>query len=401
MSNVYLINLSFGLAGIERRFANLWRVLRRRGVVSPVLVVPAPLGAILKEANLLEDDPDGLVEVDEPAFVTRIANWPLPPAFDVPKAILRSRAGGLALRDVWRRIAQDPSAVMHIGMNTSALRPPDLPAVYECVDSTLSQLDTRHYRRASRRRSIIHCQTTRIRSALDRAFAGRPVRWLTITSPTYFAHYEDAPSAEVRDPRLVVFVGRLASEKNPFLFIEAIARARREGSECRALLLGEGPLRADCEALIARHGLQDVVTIRFSSRPFDDLRRASIFVTLQTGDNYGSQSLLEAMGAGCAVLASDVGETARVVTAEVGVRTALSVEAVAAAIGALVRDPARTRRLGSAAARVARTRFSADAYAAFLENTYRLAASYHEGSASAQSIVQSLNEMNEEMRSNS
>jgi len=223
----------------------------------------------------------------------------------------------------------------------------------------------------------VHCQTDRIRAALDSCFANRETLWRTITSPTYFAHYDESRSNGDRDPRLIVFVGRLSPEKNPLLFIDAVARARQEGVDCRAVMLGEGPLRAACIARIKEFGLESVISIDFVPRPVEVLRRAALCVSLQTGDNYGSQSLLEAMGAGCAIIASDVGETKNIVTDEVGVRTPLSVESLAGAMQRLVTSPDRTRQLGSAAERIALSKYSADAYAGFLESVYELAARHH------------------------
>ena len=83
------------------------------------------------------------------------------------------------------------------------------------------------------------------------------------------------------------------------------------------------------------------------------------------------------MGAGCAIIASDVGETSRIVTGDVGVRVALTVDSVSRAIEDLLGNPDRTRKMGVAAARVARTSYSADAYAAFLEGLYEQAVQYY------------------------
>jgi glycosyltransferase involved in cell wall biosynthesis len=266
-----------------------------------------------------------------------------------------------------------------MGLPCSGLNPPDVPAVYECVDSTFERLGSNHYRRASRRRCIIHCQTDRIRSALDARYAPHGPRWQTVTNPIYFADYGPEPPAGDRDPGLVAFVGRLHPIKNPLLLIEAAALARRRGCPCRVMMLGEGPLQRQIKALVARHGLEDVVSIAFQPQVVRSLGKAAIYVSLQTGDNYGSQALLEAMGAGCAIIASDIGLTRQIVTDEVGVRVPLTAEAVCGAIEALVGDPGRTRQLGMAAACIARTRYSADAYASFLESLYERAVQYHRG----------------------
>lgn len=276
-----------------------------------------------------------------------------------------------SFRAVWERIARDAGAVVHIGLNCSALTPPELPLVYECVDSTLTQLDSRHYRLAATRPCIVHCQTDRIRDALERTMAARTPRWTTVTSPCYFASYTDAPAAQ--DPRLIAFVGRLAAEKNPVLFVDAIALLRDRGVACRALILGHGPLREAVQRRVAELSLGGLVEIEFTERPIERLRQASIYVTLQSGDNYGSQSLLEAMGAGCAIVASDVGETWKLVRDDTGVRVPFDARALAGALEALLGNSARTRMLGAAAANLARIHHSADRYVMFLEQLYQQA----------------------------
>jgi glycosyltransferase involved in cell wall biosynthesis len=142
-------------------------------------------------------------------------------------------------------------------------------------------------------------------------------------------------------------------------------------------MLGEGPLRSQADALIKRYSLDTVVSINFHPKPLSIVRSAAVYVSLQADDNFGSQALLEAMGAGCAVIASDVGETSKIVTEEVGVRVPLTVESVTRAIELLVGSPERTRQFGVCATKIARTKYSADRYASFLESLYERAAQYH------------------------
>lgn len=385
LRNVYLINLSFGLAGIERRFANLWHVLRTRGNVRPILVVPDTMAQILHEADLADPKDDLLWVVPEHPFLRASDKLRLPPFGKTVLAILRSRAvawGGY--QSVWDHIHKDPSAVIHIGMNCSALRPPNVPIVYECVDSTLTQLGKRHFIRAAARPSIIHCQTERIRIALEQTMARRRTHWTTVTSPCCFASYPITKPARKRDPQLVAFVGRLSPEKNPLLFIDAIAQVRSTGVACRGLILGEGPLLSDVRRSILHLGLDSAIEVGFSDRPVERLEEVSVFVSLQSGDNYPSQSLLEAMGAGCAIVATDVGETRQIVNNEVGLVVKPDISDVAGAILSLVKDPELARVMGSAAARLVRTRHTADNYAAFVESLYdRAVEAYRSASVSA------------------
>jgi glycosyltransferase involved in cell wall biosynthesis len=367
--NVYLINLSFGLAGIERRFANIWRVLRDRGNVRPILVVPDTLAISLSEAKLVDAGDELMWPVREHPWLRATSRVNVPQLIAAVRAAVRSRAISRNFNVAWDRIRRDPNAVVHIGLNCSALIPPHAPLVYECVDSTLTQLGTAHYVRAAQRPCLVHCQTDRIRLALERTMAGRSPRWTTVTSPCCFASYPDS-NGTPRDPRLIAFVGRLSAEKNPLLFLEAIAHVRAAGIDCRAVMLGQGPLAHAVDTRIRELGLTSVVETGFVHSPGERLKSSALYVTLQTGDNYPSQSLLEAMGAGCAVVASDVGETRRIVNDRVGLVVRPEAAAVAEALVSLLRDPARVAALGAAAARHVRAEHSADRYVTFLELLY-------------------------------
>lgn len=382
MRDVYLINLSFGLAGTERRFANIWHALRQRGNVNPILVVPESLAEILYDAGLATEGDSQLWTVKEPSIFRPLARLASTHGAQVALAAVRSRIVAARYRWVWDRIRRDSAAVIHVGLNCSGLNPPDAPIVYECVDATLTQLGTRHFVKAARRPSIIHCQTDRIREALERGMADRKPRWTTVSSPCYFASYPDIDNGNVsRDSTLVAFVGRFAPEKNPLLYVDAIGRLVKSGVPCRGLMLGEGPMRDEIVARVDQLGLSNVIEVAFSQRPSDRLREVAVFVTLQGGDNYGSQSLLEAMGAGCAIIATDVGATRRLVNRDVGLLVSASVDDVVTALRELLADPSRTAALGAAAAQLARTRYTADIYCAFLESLYVAAVEKHDAAA--------------------
>ena len=55
-----------------------------------------------------------------------------------------------------------------------------------------------------------------------------------------------------------------------------------------------------------------------SDDPFSVCARAKIFLSIQESNNYPSQSLIEAMASGCAIIATDVGETRKLITDDCG-----------------------------------------------------------------------------------
>lgn len=93
----------------------------------------------------------------------------------------------------------------------------------------------------------------------------------------------------------VAFAGRFVEGKGLELLVSALG-------EDEGLILhicGSGPLKVNIEYAKIYH----------TDSVIDVLRRSKIFLSLQSVDNYPSQSVLEAMAAGCAIIATDVGDT--------------------------------------------------------------------------------------------
>lgn len=74
------------------------------------------------------------------------------------------------------------------------------------------------------------------------------------------AFYASAPQVSGREQRLIC-VGRLAPEKGHLLLIETAALLARKGLQFEIMFAGDGPLRHEMEALIARHDLTARVSI--------------------------------------------------------------------------------------------------------------------------------------------
>lgn len=374
MRTVYLINVSLGLAGTERRFANIWQALRRRQNVKPVLVIPEILRLKLVDAGLIPDsnEPD-IWGINEYKIVrTFIDLWPGLIKYLPHSEGIRTRLIAFRFRKLWPHFQADSKAIVHFGLPCDLLPPPDMPIIYECMDSTFESFNTIHYKRAALRPSLVNCQSQRIKISLDKSKQNTITKWKTVVSPCYFAHYVDQSSTlqERRDCSTILFIGRFSKEKSPLLFVEAISLLYKRGIKIKGVMLGEGPMHNEIENRCTALGLIDNIFVGFSKNPEVYLQKALVFVSLQTGDNYGSQALLEAMASGCAIVASDVGETWRLVNDEVGIRIPLNASSLADAIQFLLRNPDRIKSCGEAAARRARLEYTADAYANYLESIY-------------------------------
>jgi glycosyltransferase involved in cell wall biosynthesis len=99
----------------------------------------------------------------------------------------------------------------------------------------------------------------------------------------------------------------LRPEKNLALLIDAFFMITRVCGGCRLLLVGSGPSEAALKELVARKELQGLVTfVPANSDVPGWLDQIDIFVLPSKTEAF-SNSLMEAMACGCAVIASDVG----------------------------------------------------------------------------------------------
>ena len=81
------------------------------------------------------------------------------------------------------------------------------------------------------------------------------------------------------DNKVILAVGRLTEAKNFGFLIRSFKALHDQHPETRLLILGEGELRAEFEALVADLSLKDVVDLSgFDSNPYAYFKYASLFV---------------------------------------------------------------------------------------------------------------------------
>ncbi len=118
-----------------------------------------------------------------------------------------------------------------------------------------------------------------------------------------------APLPQYRDgKRNILYLGRIEQRKGAKFLLRAIPLIREHFPNTRFIIAGDGPLRDDFEALVARAGWRDVV---FPGRmPAEQLAAlyasADVFCAPNTGSESQGIVLLEALAAGRAVVASDI-----------------------------------------------------------------------------------------------
>ncbi len=167
--------------------------------------------------------------------------------------------------------------------------------------------------------------------------------------------------------------GRLSEEKGLAYLLRAMPKVLREQPGAVLVVVGEGPLDSELKAQAAELGIQ--ASTRFLGP------RSDMAAILSTLDVYVLPSLreglplvlLEAMAAGCPIVATNVGGVPSVV--EKGVTGALvppkDPDALAARILSLLADDGIRRKFAEAGPRVVRDRYSVEAMTRQYERLYR------------------------------
>jgi glycosyltransferase involved in cell wall biosynthesis len=152
-----------------------------------------------------------------------------------------------------------------------------------------------------------------------------------------------------------VSVGRLSEEKGHDRLLAAFARVAPSRAGWRLVIAGEGPLRADLEALRDRLGLRERVDLPGLVRDVSGLfARADVYVLASRREVF-PMALCEAMANGVPAVAMEYRPGVREIVRDGMdgvVVPAGDVPALAAAMGRLMDDPMERRRLGAGAVQV-------------------------------------------------
>lgn len=184
---------------------------------------------------------------------------------------------------------------------------------------------------------------------------------------------ESIAALEAREAPLLVSVSRHDPRKGLDVFLRALADLRERGVAFRACLVGGGQLLEQHRRLAERLNLNGTVAIEgFAPDVYVYLRHADIFVLPSLEEGSGSVSLLEALQAGVAVVASNIdgipedvddGDSALLV--EPG-----NISSLGQAIERVLNDQALRRRLALRAREVFVEKFSPEVLSEALRGVY-------------------------------
>ena len=241
-----------------------------------------------------------------------------------------------------------------------------------------------HERRACRGATLVAINYKSVRSLLEASYGtGITFRKMAYGPETAFDHESPKKAASVPDAvaalapstaPLIVSVSRHDARKGVDVLLRALARLLAAGVRFRACLVGGGPLLAAHRALAKSLGLNGTVSVTgLVPDAYTYLRYADVFALPSLEEGSGSLSLLEALQAGVAAVASAVDGISEDV---IDGRSAILVppgeeRALAAALARAVQDRVLRDDLAREGRATFEARFSAAAFSASLSEVYR------------------------------
>ena len=175
------------------------------------------------------------------------------------------------------------------------------------------------------------------------------------------------------DTVVIGFAGRLETQKAPRRLIEACVRLLPQMPQMHLLAIGDGPLRDELQARIARAGLKDRVTWLGAVNAVQYMPAMDMFAMPSLYEGF-AYVLLEALQAGLPIVATPVGGTAESVLPGINgfIVPHAPVEPLVSALRQLGLDADLRQRMALASAQHA-NHFSTERMIDGMENLYRQA----------------------------
>jgi glycosyltransferase involved in cell wall biosynthesis len=141
----------------------------------------------------------------------------------------------------------------------------------------------------------------------------------------------------------VVFAHRLINRKNPVIAAHAFSLLAKKHPHWNFHIYGNGELEHKIKEILSSQGLRNLSYMGYVENLPEVLKRSKIFVSLISPDNYPSQSTLEALACGNALVISNTGESSqRFISENNGAIVELTCEETTAALERLMLSPRLT-----------------------------------------------------------
>ncbi len=354
------------LSGAENRATKIYTALRERDYPAELWINPA------LRTSLARAYPEAAGQALDRHLPDKSTRWLRP--FQRSRALwsalehsgLPARLGSPALE---RQLAERDIDLVHIFLDTQIAHVRDVPTLFELTSPDIA--DIMGTRPSLWRRS--HTAYHAVSAGVARRFSNLApdVPLIEAPGPFFQPRQSTLPAGGKSDT--IIFAHRFIRRKNALLFAEAASRFVQLRPGWRVRILGVGELDAEIRDAVV--GMEDRIEVGFDPNLPDALASSRIFVSLIEPDNYPSQSVMEAMAAGNALLLSDTGDSAERFMQGNGMLTGLDVDQVLETLLVLTADDQALKAMGEQSRALAQQRFNADHYLDHLIEVYKQVAS--------------------------
>ena len=230
-------------------------------------------------------------------------------------------------------------------------------------------------RRAFRQSDAVVCNGEAVRGFIASRYAAPSSKCRVIYNGVDLTRFSVRPgttSGLAGPGPTIITVGRLVTEKDLFLFLDAAALLLRENPSARFLIAGEGPCRSELERGAAARGLGAAVSFLGERADISDLLHAADVFWFTSASEGLPNVLLEAQASAVPVVTRDVGAAREIIRH--GVTGYLVPHRDATAFVSYTREllghPERARAMGLAGRRAVEDTFSLEAMVRSTERLY-------------------------------
>jgi len=189
-----------------------------------------------------------------------------------------------------------------------------------------------------------------------------------------FTDYSKCISSKKRE-MYVVFCARLEPFKNPGLFLDMaeLIDSKISDKTVQYMIIGDGTLSKEVQekARILKDKGINVKFLGFLSNPFTILNKALVFVQPTKSESHATQSLLEAMGCGCAVVSTNLPGIERVISPHTGFLCSLNAYEFAEKVAFLLKNYETATKMGQMARKHVEEYYSVNTFAKYLVGLYK------------------------------
>lgn len=204
---------------------------------------------------------------------------------------------------VGRALARPPYVHHHVQIHGDVFNP------HSYKESWLQRLRLMYGRYVVQRTAMVRVVSNRIKQSLVViGVSPTVITVLPIQSDIQsFLQVGEQRVYDVAQPIRFLYVGRLASEKNLLLLIDAFADVAKKYPIATLALVGEGAEKSAIQTQIANHQLESQITLQGWTNDVGEVMSGADVFCLPSNHEGWAMVLVEAAAAGLAVVTTDVG----------------------------------------------------------------------------------------------